>query len=95
MRVLSLAVALALWSTASHAQQSDTDLDQCAQTEAWFNMAVEARQNGDNKRKVRRVMSKEMGRDAAEQLVDFIFLLPEAQLSPEVGKAARLQCEAL
>ncbi|MBV7396324.1 hypothetical protein [Mameliella sediminis] len=91
MRVLGFIAAFGIAASGAMAQ----DVDKCEQTETWFNMAAQARLDGDNKNKVRRTMAKEMGKDAAGQLVDFIFLVPEAQLTPELGKAARAQCEAL
>ena len=77
--------------------QSDGDdaQDACAQTETWFMSAVEARLEGKSKSRVRRSLRGEMGTTAAEQLVEFVFALPENMLTPEVGKAARAQCEAL
>ena len=91
MRVLAFIAVLGLTTSGAFAQK----VDSCAQTEAWFNAAVQARLDGDRKAKVRRTLTKEMGRTAAEQLADFVFALPEEQLNPEVGKAARAQCEAL
>jgi hypothetical protein len=95
MRLVSLVAFLALCSTGVFAQDEAEPLDTCAHTEAWFKMGVDARLLGDNQRKVRRMLIKEMGRTAGEQLSEFIFALPEEQLTPEVGKAARAQCEAL
>ncbi|GGF80710.1 hypothetical protein SAMN05216376_11543 [Mameliella alba] len=91
MRALVMIAVLGFGASTAVAQ----DADKCVQTETWFNTAVQARLDGDSKSKVRRTMTREMGKDAAGQLVDFIFLLPEAQLTPDLGKAARAQCEAL
>lgn len=95
MRGLVLIAVFGLWAPMAIAQDAEPALDKCEQAEVWFNMAVDARRLGDNKRKVRRMLTKEMGRTAAEQLADFVFALQVAQLTPAVGKAARAQCEAL
>ncbi len=89
MRVLAMVAVFGILSSGAAAQ------DKCAATEALFNMGIEARQDGDSKRKVRRMLTREMGRDAAEQLADFVFALPDDQLTPAIGQAARAQCEAL
>ncbi|SMX47589.1 hypothetical protein [Maliponia aquimaris] len=95
MRGLAMMAVLGFLAAGASAQDADTPVDKCAQTEAWFMMAVDARLAGDTLRKVRRTLTQEMGKTAAEQLADFVFALPEAQLTPEVGKLARAQCEAL
>lgn len=95
MRGLVIFAVFGIWASVAVAQDAENPLDKCAQTEAWFMMAVDARLAGDSLRKVRRALTKEMGLTAAEQLTDFVFALPEAQLTPEVGKLARAQCEAL
>ena len=95
MRGVAVLAVFGLWVTGASAQGAEGTVDKCAQTEAWFMMAVDARLEGDNLRKVRRMLTQEMGRTAAEQLADFVFALPEVHLTPEVGKLARAQCEAL
>jgi hypothetical protein len=96
MRAVVLMIGIGLWATGAAAQDAEAPaLDKCAQSEVWFNVAVDSRLLGDNKRQVRRKLSPDMGRDAADQLADFVFDLPVELLTPEVGKAARAQCEAL
>ncbi len=88
--------AVVAWGAPGMAQSDGDDAqDACAQTETWFMSAVEARLEGKSKSRVRRSLRGEMGTTAAEQLVEFVFALPENMLTPEVGKAARAQCEAL
>ena len=84
--------AMILLTVAPAAQAQD---DSCAQTEAWFNQAVESRQTGQSERAVRRSLRADMGQEAADQLVAFVFALPAEQLSPAVGAMARAQCEGL
>lgn len=91
MRVLAIIAVIGMTVSGASAQE----VDSCAQTETWFNAAVQARLDGDGKGKVRRALRKEMDRTAAEQLADFVFALPEEHLTPDLGKAARAQCEAL
>lgn len=71
------------------------DLEKCAQTEAWFKLAVDSRVNGRSKADVRTTLRAEMERKAADQLADFVFTLPANMLTPAVGQAAREQCELL
>ncbi|WP_425071987.1 hypothetical protein [Sagittula sp. S175] len=74
---------------------AEDELDKCAQTEAWFNLAVDSRKLGETKAAVRRTLRPDMGREAADQLVDFVFALPDEHLNHELGAAARKQCEGL
>jgi hypothetical protein len=86
-------VLLGLSAGASGAQQGD--LDKCAQTEAWFMLAIESRQAGQSKTEVRRTLRGEMERKAADELTDFIFDVPRSQLSPVIARAVRQQCEQM
>lgn len=96
MRVLIFIAMIGMAASGAVAQDaSEPVVDKCAQSETWFNAAVQARLDGDSIGKVRRNLRKDMDRTAAEQLADFVFSLPQELLTPEVGKAARAQCEAL
>ena len=95
MRALLPALLLSGYVMAVPMPVAAQDLDKCAQTEAWFNVAVDSRKLGETKASVRRVLRPDMGREAADQLVDFVFALPEEQLTREIGAMARKQCEAL
>ena len=95
MRGLAVMAVCGLMASGALAQGSDKALDACAQTEVWFMTAVDARLEGESKKDVSESLAEEMGKEAASQLADFVFALPEAQLTPEVGKLARAQCEAL
>ena len=85
-------LAVLVFATSGVAAQ---DLDKCGQTEAWFNRAIEGRLAGQSKAQLRRALRPDMGREAADQLIEFIFAAPKDQLSPAISAAARKQCEAL
>ncbi|GAA4218208.1 hypothetical protein GGQ68_002411 [Sagittula marina] len=93
MRNAVLALILAGLPAVAVAQ--DDALETCAQTEAWFNLAVDSRKMGEPKRTVQTTMRDEMDRAAADQLVEFVYALPEGQLTHAVGAMARQQCEGL
>ncbi|MBP0484065.1 hypothetical protein [Sagittula salina] len=92
MRKTILALCLVCAAPAAFAQEA---LDKCAQTEAWFNLAVDSRKLGETEIAVRRTLRADMGRDAADQLVAFVYALPEEHLTHDVGALAREQCEGL
>lgn len=92
MRPFVFAFFLGMSTSPLLAQQS---LDACAQTEAWFNTAVDSRILGETQADVGKTLSADMGKEAAEQLVGFVYALPEDQLTHDVGAMARKQCESL
>ncbi|MCT4557017.1 MAG: hypothetical protein N4A61_03045 [Pelagimonas sp.] len=57
--------------------------------------AVNARKDGQSKRKTRRALVKQLDKTAGEMLADWIYSLEDAQLTDEVGEAWEMQCEAL
>ncbi|EBA08030.1 hypothetical protein [Sagittula stellata] len=92
MRQALFALIIAIGATPVVAQG---DLEKCAQTEAWFKLAVDSRVSGRSKADVRTALRAEMERKAADQLADFVFTLPPNMLTPAVGQAAREQCERM
>lgn len=94
-RLLGVLV-LGLAGMGAVAVAQDDAASRCETVESWFNMAVAARAEGAAEGKVRRMMRREMNdKAAADELTGHVFALPEALLTPEVGAAARAQCEAL
>ncbi len=92
MRVFAMIAVLSVYATGALAQVDD----KCAKTESWFKLAVDSRILGEPKTKVRRLLQAEMGqRKAATELAEFIYLLPEEQLTPALAEAARAQCESM
>ena len=67
----------------------------CEKTERVVQEAVDARRAGDSKRKTRRMLIDVLDRTAGEQLAEYIYSLPEAQLTDEVAALFKTQCEAL
>lgn len=57
--------------------------------------AVEARIEGDSKRKTRRMLSEELDKDTGAMLAEFIYGLPDEHLNEEVAQAFQAQCEQL
>jgi hypothetical protein len=94
MRGVLLGLLLTGLSAGAASAQQD-DLDTCEQTEAWFVLAIESRQAGQSRSEVRRTLRAEMERKAADELTDFIFSVPRAQLSPAIARAVRQQCEQM
>ena len=97
MREMVFALILGVGAAVAnvHSAAADEAADKCAQTETWFNLAVDNRKMGETKGKVRRILRPDMGRNAADQLVDFVYALPDAHLNHEVGAMARQQCEGM
>lgn len=98
MRPLLLALTLtaaAAQPLLAQSKASEDSLSKCAQTEAWFNLAVDNRKLGETKAGLRRQLRPDMGWQAADQLVDFVYALPEEMLTHEVGAMARQQCESM
>lgn len=70
------------------------DVD-CAGQAALVMQAVTARRDGDGMRKTRRMLRQELDRTAGDMLAEWIFSLPEDQLTEAVGEMWQAQCEAL
>ncbi|MGP6087488.1 hypothetical protein [Antarctobacter jejuensis] len=92
MRMFVVIAVVSAFATGAFAQEAD----KCAKTESWFKLAIDSRILGEPKSSVRRALQAEMGeRKAANELADFVYLLPEEQLTPALAEAARAQCEAM
>ena len=90
MRFIVFVTALAVAGPAF--AQGKTD---CAQQAEIVMGAVEARADGQSKRKTRATLNDALGKDAAKALADWIYTLEPEQLTDDVGKAYKVQCEAL
>ena len=95
---LTLAPTLALGLLASlavpaHAQQDKAAA--CAKSAGVVMQAVEARKQRAAKSQARAVLREQIGdRSAGDMLADWIWSLPEDQLTDEVGAAWEAQCLA-
>lgn len=56
---------------------------------------VNDRVDGVRKGKARRVLRAELDRTAADMLADWVYALPEEQLTDEIGKTWKTQCAAM
>lgn len=56
---------------------------------------VNGRADGIRKGKARRVLRAGLDRTAADMLAEWVYALPEEQLTDEVGKTWKTQCEAM
>ncbi|MDA7426083.1 hypothetical protein [Thalassococcus lentus] len=90
--VLSVGM-IALMPVAGAAE--DTPAMDCAEQAELVMQAVNARAEGEPKRKTRRMLRAALDREAGDMLADFIYTLPEDQLTDAVGDAYKAQCEAL
>ena len=75
--------------------QDEAAVSKCDKTAMVVQQAVDARLDGDSKRKTRRMLSAELDRTAGEQLAEFIYGLPEDMLTDDVAAQFKAQCEAL
>ncbi len=92
MRYLMVLVLLAPGSALADETPAVRD---CAAQAALVMQAVTARVEGEPMRKTRRMLRAELDRTAGDMLAEWIYGLPEAQLTDEVGKLWQAQCEAL
>lgn len=96
MRAFALVAFLGIFASGLSVPVSAAAEDPCDRAEAWFKLAMDMRIMGESKAKVRRTLQGEMGeKKAANELADFMFLLPDDQLTPQLIQAARAQCEAV
>ncbi|PYG27050.1 hypothetical protein [Pelagimonas varians] len=56
---------------------------------------VNDRVDGVRKGKARRVLRAALDRTAADMLADWVYALPEEQLTDEIGKTWKTQCAAM
>ncbi|MBN9889230.1 hypothetical protein [Salipiger abyssi] len=87
---LILAVAMAVAGPVL--AQSKTE--QCATSAGIVMTAVQARKDGESKAKARRALREALDRTAGDMLAEWIWELPEEQLTEEVGAAWEAQCLA-
>ncbi|MCR8546795.1 hypothetical protein M4578_03065 [Salipiger sp. P9] len=95
MRVAGMVLAMVLAAGPLTAQVSAAEKKtRCAESAAIVMTAVQARKDGESKAKARRTLRKELDRTAGEMLADWIWDLPEEQLTEEVGQLWEAQCLA-
>lgn len=95
MRRAALFLALSLAAGPGAAQgAAQSKKAQCAATAEIVMTAVQARKDGDSKRKARRALRAALDRTAGDMLAEWIWGLPEAQLTDAVGAAWEAQCLA-
>ncbi|GGG80990.1 hypothetical protein GCM10011415_33090 [Salipiger pallidus] len=76
---------------AAHAQDKS---EACAQSAAVVSAAVEGRQAGQSKSAVRNALRDALDREAGDMLAEWIWSLPQEQLTPAIGEAFEAQCLA-
>lgn len=94
MRSLVILATFGVTSTLTHPAFAQDKPDCDAQVELVMG-AVDARADGQSKRRTRNGLKKELGENAAEMLADWIYALDKSQLNEEVGAVWRAQCEAM
>ncbi|SMX30279.1 hypothetical protein TRP8649_04422 [Pelagimonas phthalicica] len=77
------------------AQADSAAKPDCAAQAALVMEVVNGRVDGVRKGKARRELVKSLDKTAGEMLADWVYSLPEEQLTDEVGKAYKAQCEAM
>ncbi|EPX85575.1 hypothetical protein [Salipiger mucosus] len=82
---------IALLSAGAASAQS-TKEERCEASAAVVMEAVQARLDGMQKSRVRRALIRELDRTAGEMLADWIYGLPESELTPQVGETWKAQC---
>ena len=95
IKAAALTLILAAPAAAQDTGTADADtqrLQSCARQAELVMTAVEARADGVPQRRAQRDLGAELGPEAAEMLAGWIYSLPEAQLTPEVGTAWETQC---
>lgn len=80
---------------AQMAQAESAAKPDCAAQAALVMEVVNGRVDGVRKGKARRDLVKSLDKTAGEMLADWVYSLPEEQLTDEVGKAYKAQCEAM
>lgn len=87
-----LAIFVAGLATPTFAQ--DAELLNCDTQVEVVMAAVNARADGQPLRRIRRDLRNRLGREAGDLLTEWIYTLPESQLTDAVGDAWRVQCVA-
>ena len=92
MRLVAVFAVLAV--TALPAAAQPVDKEGCLKSVEIVMAGVNARAEGKSKAATRRMLQDALDRNAGEQLAEFIWSLPEDQLTDAVGEAWKAQCEA-
>ncbi len=95
MRRTLIATTLAATLSSLPLMSEAQELEKCAQTEEWFNQAINARKAGLGKNDTLVALRPTMGRKPADELVNFVWSMPAEYLTPQVAAAARAQCEKM
>ncbi|CUH77852.1 hypothetical protein [Tropicibacter naphthalenivorans] len=85
---------VALIGCAAPALAEEAAMDCAAQAEFVMGL-VQGRTDGVEAEAARKSAADVLDKDAGAMLVDWIYALPKEQLTPDVGTAWKLQCEAL
>ena len=88
---LAAAAVLCLAGQAGLAQESKD----CARSAELVQTAVEARKSGDPMDKTRDFLRAELDEEAGDMLADFIYALPEEQLTDQVAAQWGTLCQSL
>ena len=91
MRFPALVLCCALSAPVS---AQSVDREGCLRSVEIVMQAVTARAEGKSRMQTRRMLRAALDRNAGDQLNDFVWSLPEDQLTDAVGEAWRAQCEA-
>lgn len=91
---MRIVLALAVWA-APMALAEESEKPDCDAQVALVMEVVNGRVDGVRKGKARRVLRQGLDRTAADMLADWVYTLPEEQLTEEVGLAWKTQCDAL
>ncbi|MCC1491727.1 hypothetical protein [Cognatishimia sp. F0-27] len=92
MRALVFAIFFAAPAGIAFADEAKEQA--CDKQVALVMQAVNARAEGQSMRKTRTMLRKELDRTAGDALAEWIYALPEAQLTDAVGDAWKTQCMA-
>ena len=91
MRVLVSCLVLSL---ATPVLAQPVDKEGCLKSVEIVMAGVNARAEGQTKAQTRRMLRAALDRNAGDQLNEFIWALPEDQLTDAVGEAWKAQCGA-
>lgn len=94
MKSLMITGILVALATGAQAESDALDIDCAAQAELVMEV-VTGRTEGVRKRKARRTLREGLGKTAGDALAEWVYSLPEEQLTDEVGAAWKAQCETL
>ncbi|SDI69212.1 hypothetical protein SAMN04487993_1008155 [Salipiger marinus] len=92
MRALMMGL-IGLGLTSGMAAAQGMDPANCAQSAKVVMEAVQARKDGIPQARTERELRRVLDRNAGQQLAEWIYSLPADELTPEVGRSWKAQCE--